>query len=163
MSAKTSVDAIRRVIAAVQLENVRLAESSCWARIRSAAEVERAQLSFNRNAQVVERTPGGFIVAATGEATVAPGDEAAPVVSIKATFELFYRLPEGFEASQEELSSFASLNSVFNAWPYWREHIQRTSSQMNLPPIVLPVFRVAAGKPVHKKARHREKSKAKPN
>lgn len=142
MSPKNTLGPIERVVAAVQLDSVRLADACCWARIRSAGEVERAQVSFNQQAKVAQRSDNGFYVLATGEATVSPGEEASPVVSIKASFELFYRLPHDFEATEQELSGFAEVNGVFNAWPYWREFIQTTTCRMNLPPIVLPVFRL---------------------
>jgi len=66
-----------------------------------------------------------------------------PVVAIRAGFELRYKLPRGFTASRDELTSFAQTNGVYNAWPYWRELIQNTFARMNLPPVVLPLLRVA--------------------
>jgi hypothetical protein len=72
----------------------------------------------------------------------AEDDDRAPIVWIHARYEVSYRLPDAFEASEEELESFAATNGIFNCWPYFREFVDSCSSRMNLPPIVLPLFRV---------------------
>jgi hypothetical protein len=69
-----------------------------------------------------------------------PAEE--PLLTIQATFELLYRLPEGVEGTSEELQAFAETNALFNAWPFFREIIHATMARMNLPPIALPLFRL---------------------
>jgi len=38
--------------------------------------------------------------------------------------------------------AFARTNGIYNAWPYWREFVQNMIARMNLPPLVIPVFRL---------------------
>jgi hypothetical protein len=40
------------------------------------------------------------------------------------------------------LDSFARINGIFNAWPYWRERVHGITNDMGLPKLVVPVFRV---------------------
>jgi hypothetical protein len=66
-------------------------------------------------------------------------------VSIKASFVLFYSISSFDGIDDERIEAFASINGVFNAWPYWREFVQNTTSRMGLAkPIVIPVFRLGA-------------------
>lgn len=41
-----------------------------------------------------------------------------------------------------DLDSFARINGIFNAWPYWRERVHAMTNDMGLPKLVVPVFRV---------------------
>jgi len=59
-----------------------------------------------------------------------------------ATYELTYLIPKETPVSQQDLNDFARPNAMFNVWPYWREYVQNTITRMNLPPLVLPLFRV---------------------
>jgi hypothetical protein len=68
--------------------------------------------------------------------------EKKPALRLKVEYELRYRVPPEFEARKTEVDAFAKVNGVFNAWPYFREYIQTTTQRMNLPPIIIPVYRV---------------------
>jgi hypothetical protein len=103
-----------RVIAAAEIGGVRLVEANAITRIRQGRDIRnKAELA----------------------ARVQSDPKAEAYISISATFELRYRLPEGFGASSEELEAFARTNGVFNAWPYWREFLQAMTA------IVLPLYR----------------------
>lgn len=66
-----------------------------------------------------------------------------PAVSIHASFLLRYDFNDGFEKYPEEaFKSFAEMNGVFNAWPYWREFVQSATIRMGLPALTIPVFRI---------------------
>jgi len=69
-------------------------------------------------------------------------DSQPPVVTMKVKYALVYSVPSDFKATKAEIRSFADVNGIFNAWPYFREFVQSTSSRMDLPPIILPVYRV---------------------
>jgi hypothetical protein len=133
------------VIAAVELEGVRLIDALAHTTIQSAGDVGDVDINVTRVARVASRDspPSRFRVAAALElkmtAKVLGPD---PAVTLRAVFELTYRLPEGFTASDETLGRFAEINATFNAWPYWREFVQTTMARMNLPPFTLPVFRL---------------------
>lgn len=71
-----------------------------------------------------------------------------PLVSVRCTLGLDYLFrakgaPEG-EELQRHFESFSTLNGTYNAWPYFREIVQSTIARMGLPPLTLPVYRVAA-------------------
>jgi preprotein translocase subunit SecB len=101
-------------------------------------------VKLGKSATVGERhDDGGFSVIATIDVRLLENESSDdPATSVKATFELCYRLPSDFAPEEADLSSFAEMNGVYNAWPYWREYIQSTISRMNLPPVVLPLFRI---------------------
>lgn len=68
--------------------------------------------------------------------------EDPPDVEVWARFELSYSGLDPEQYSDKDLEHFAAFNSVFNAWPYWRELAQTTSQRMGLSPLVIPVFRL---------------------
>ena len=139
---------IRDLIAAVQLEDVRLKESGAKTRVRDLTTVKNPTISMSHGAKVIQRFEDGFIVGAQLTARVDSGDAANPAtdapVQIMVAFALAYRLSDAPTYSDAVLDEFAQTNAVFNAWPYWREYVQTTSARMNLPPMILPVFRVTA-------------------
>jgi len=77
------------------------------------------------------------------DATEARAKRPRRVFWLKASFELVYKVPPTPEPSPEALRAFSQTNAVFNAWPYWREFVQNMTARMNLPPLTLPLFRVA--------------------
>lgn len=134
-----------RLIAAVQFNSIRLVEVAAKSSIRSAGDIENVKLSVEPHAKVPDLPKDGtFSVLASLELQVVANDQKTPSVTMTATFELRYSVPEELgEITKEELTAFAEVNAVFNAWPYWREYIQSTFVRMNLPPVVLPVFRLS--------------------
>ena len=72
------------------------------------------------------------------------------VLSVSATFVLVYSLDSFEGISQRDLEAFSVTNGVFNAWPYWREFVQSTTSRMGMPgSITMPVYRIGDN-PFHK-------------
>jgi len=137
------------LIAAVEIKNVRLVETSAKTNIHSPSEVGKTvgcSIDTSTHVKNVLSSPPSFCVIASMHFRLG-GDkpEAEPAVSVKASFELEYQLPSGFTVKQKELNDFAEINSVFNAWPYWREYIQNVFSRMNLPPMTLPLYRLKEG------------------
>jgi hypothetical protein len=133
------------VIASVELRDVRLMESTAKTRVRDPKTIPEARLTLSHGTNLINRFPDAFWIGARLVAAIASGraaeGEASPI-NIDATFVLTYALPNADEYSDEVLEDFARINSVFNAWPYWREYIQATAARMSLPPVVLPVFRL---------------------
>ena len=66
-----------------------------------------------------------------------------PEVQLDASFEFIYSLPPDTNPTQQELQAFAETNAIMNCWPYWRELIQNTVARMNLPPLLVPLLRLA--------------------
>lgn len=137
---------IAELIAAIDLRAVRLVESSCKRTPSLTPEAvagAELRLAWSSKARKVH---GGFIVAARIVVTAEPkdGDAQSQILSIECGLELEYGLPGSVTPSAGQLAAFAQTNGVFNAWPYWREFIQSMSTRMQLPPIVLPPFRMGA-------------------
>ncbi|MFP4105099.1 MAG: hypothetical protein ACLFVU_03320 [Phycisphaerae bacterium] len=65
------------------------------------------------------------------------------LVELGLTMRLTYYCCDFGSISEEHLVSFAQLNGVFNAWPYWREYVQSALNRLGLPSFTVPVFRLA--------------------
>jgi hypothetical protein len=138
------VQKARRLIAAVSLANVRLLETVAKTRIRLSNITEDMGPEFEHSARVSSEglTDGIFYIIASLTVRIVSESDQKEHALIKVQFELEYRLPSDFTASQAELRAFAKVNGVFNAWPYFREVVQSTSQKMDLPVVLLPVYRV---------------------
>lgn len=134
-----------RVIAAVQLEDVRLRAGSFSRRVSSPAEAGRVTVEISHSAHAEPLSEkSAFLVVFTGNAALRPAESSSkePALEAHVEIELRYGHPEGMDFQPDELEAFANLNGVFNAWPYFREFVQSVTTRMGLPPFVLPVFRV---------------------
>ena len=65
----------------------------------------------------------------------------APGLQIRAVFHLLYGIKSFDGLTKGHIDAFGDLNGVYNAWPFWREYVQSTTSRMGLPPLTIPVFR----------------------
>lgn len=74
-----------------------------------------------------------------------PNEEA--IVAISTEYALFYHLPCEFKPTDTAVRHFASQNAVFNAWPFFREHVCSTVAKMGLPPLIIPLFRLSPAGP----------------
>ena len=153
-----ATDALRALIAEVEIEGVRLVEATAETKARSPSDTGAVKLLTDQKAEISEqRDDGTFFVAVTMRATLAPGEteaEKKPLVSITTSFELQYRVSKDFPVNAETLATFAETNGIYNAWPYWREFVQSMVARMGLPPVMLPVLR---GRDVMKKVRKSRK------
>jgi hypothetical protein len=138
-----------RIVRTVDIDRVRLVEVNAKARISSAANLGEAEFAFGVGARIAKHSKeeGTFVVVATIDARVLSEspEQLNPAVSIKTSYELTYALPKGFNVSRRELNAFAKTNGIFNAWPYWREHIQALFARMDLPQPTLPAYLIDSG------------------
>ena len=139
-----AADSLKRLIAEVEIEGVRLVEATAETKVRSPEDTGAVDLLVNRTAGISEHQDNGtfFVVAKIGTQLVPEHAKEEPLVSVETSFELRYRLPEGLRVGPDTLTTFAETNGVYNAWPYWREFVQSMFTRMGLPPVVLPVLRV---------------------
>jgi preprotein translocase subunit SecB len=140
-----SLKEIAPLIAAVQIRDIRLVEAGVSTSVRSATEAGEIKFEVATSADVKEynKDEGIFWVLAQIKIRLIPVEpEKDAVVSVSAAFEIKYSLPKELRASQKQLNTFARINGVFNAWPYWREFVQNMVARMYLPTITLPVFRL---------------------
>lgn len=159
-----TLDRASEVIKVANLADIQLQSAAFSRNIRSPEDItgnEELEISSAFKAQASEIEDQEFFVLTTLEVEVSPqdtdGDQVGKVKDeqlrasddrafwVHCTFELKYALPEGFSASSDELAAFAETNGVFNAWPYFREFLQSSMARMGLPPLYLPLFRVARG------------------
>ena len=135
------------VIAAARIVGIRLVEMQAVTRIRTPKEVpEGAAFDIMQDAKVGQgvSADGLFGILATIGVRLQPSDAppGSPLVDIRGTFELRYRIPEGLQVSDEDLGAFGRVNAVFNAWPYFREFVDATMTRMHLPALTLPLYRM---------------------
>lgn len=146
----TNLQLARQVSRAVQIENVVLRRAEVEAFFEpNALPPELALVNGFRSEYQVHRSEDSqklsVIVDFKFEAREAVSDEPGEVVAdLSATFHLLYSLPLEFEADENCFEHFASVNGVYNAWPYWRELVQTSTGRIGLPGVVLPVFRPAS-------------------
>ena len=136
---------IAPLIASVQLKDIRLVEASVSTRIRSAREAGEVNLAISKSADIKDYHMDDGILWVLARfrmqlTPVEPGKDAA--ISVNAAFEIKYSFPKELKVSEGQLKTFAKIQGIFNAWPYWREFVQNMVARMNLPPITLSVFRL---------------------
>ena|SRR5208282_717235 len=143
-----AVDNLKEIISSVQLAGVRLSQLSASGSLPEGG-IRNGAVEIAHSARVRDRSTDGFVVTATitvrfaikGGGRKAAGRETTPL-SLQAGFDLSYAVPHAKKFSATDLTRFANVNGVYNAWPYWRELVQSISVRMGLPALVLPVFRV---------------------
>jgi hypothetical protein len=72
-------------------------------------------------------------------------DSADPperLFQVNCTFEVCYRLLDGYVPNDEEKSSFTRGTAVFNCWPYAREFFRDITARMGEATPVLPLLRI---------------------
>lgn len=150
-------EAVARVAANVQLLDVRLVMHHA-ALNRDHHEIpidwaSKARLGVDCHVGTIEgdRTlftvHGFFFVEFWGDESQKPetqqdeGD-TPPDVDISLVYELDYELKEKNGISEDDLEHFAYLNARFNAWPYFRQTVQASTTQMGIRPLLVPVHTV---------------------
>lgn len=84
-----------------------------------------------------------------------------PLVLVECTWELDYRLAEGYQPAPSTVRAFKDGNAIFTCWPYFREYLQNTVTRMNLPPLTVPLLRLMPKPPAKKTAGRQPGSRAK--
>ena len=136
---------LSRIVAVVQIENVRLREARCRSAVHPSETASAVNVNTSRDATVVKEPgdDGCLRIETTFTMEVhSANDEEQLQAEIRATFELSYRIPTEEDFSSEQLKAFGQNNAVFNAWPYWRELVQSSLARMSMPTLTVPVFRV---------------------
>ena len=136
---------ISRIVSVIEIRSVRLREASCRSLVRPTElpDTMNVTSSCETDAGKGPSEDGSLLIAVTFALEVREDDTDESVqAEIRGTFELSYQLPEGETFSSDELEAFASVNAVFNAWPYWRELVHASLARMSFPVLTVPVFRV---------------------
>jgi hypothetical protein len=140
---KSGASNLQQLIAAVDLEQIRLIEVKGRTSISSPEELGEAELKIDGKTEARRDTGSDMvIVIATLETTLLPKRAPTePGLSLLCVFELKYRVPASVDAPQDVLSEFARTNGLYNAWPYCRELVQNTVTRMALPPLLIPLLK----------------------
>ncbi|MFH2002320.1 MAG: hypothetical protein ABIK28_21795 [Planctomycetota bacterium] len=136
---KPSLDFTSIVAERIEIETIRMISSSCLQSPSILIGKHNIQLTNTPRYSVDEENHQilvliDFVLKATAA-------EEDPGLSIKATFLLVYKCSDLSGLEPIHYESFAVFNGVYNAWPYWREFVQSTTSRMGLPLMTLPVFK----------------------
>lgn len=136
------VVSMQRLIAAVDLEHIRLVEVVGKASISSPQDLgAEAQLKIDGRTDA-RRDPNAVVVLATLETKLlSQSDPSETKLFVTCVYELRYRVPAELEASNQVLSEFARTNGLYNAWPYCRELVQNTVMRMGLPSLLMPLLK----------------------
>jgi Na+/H+ antiporter NhaA len=144
-----NVQKSRRLIASVSLADVRLIELHAKTSVGIGDLTEAMRPRYRHWAKVPAGAKNGsFRVRAHLDLHI--DDEApkkVPFVLIRLEYELEYMIPSDLKVTKAELTAFAEVNGVYNAWPYFREAVQTLTQRMDLPPVILPVYRVPQAAP----------------
>jgi hypothetical protein len=84
-----------------------------------------------------------------------------PFVLVECTWEVDYRLAEGYQPTPRTVRAFKDGNAIFNCWPYFREFVQNAVTRMNLPPLTLPLLRLLPKPPAERPGGPRGRSREK--
>jgi len=132
-----------RVSDRIQLDSVRLMHCECTQSRLVGPSEKNFEIDRESSSSMDLATNRVFVWASFTLRTFEKRDSSSePYVIIKATFLLMYRAVSLDDITEETVELFAKTNGIFNAWPYWREFVQNTTSRMNLPPLTIPVFRL---------------------
>ena len=84
-----------------------------------------------------------------------------PLVLVECTWEVDYRLADGYQPAPKTVRAFKDGNAIFNCWPYFREYLQNTVTRMNLPPLTVPLLRLMPKPPGRKTAERQPEARDK--
>lgn len=165
-AAEINFDSVARVASAVQLSDIALRSSHCAINV-SASSVPSdwaadAFVGFDMSAVDFETKSGelrihaAFVVVFSGswesEVLTEPppfDPDAPPDVEMQASFELVYSVPESPQFNQDDIQSFAVANGTLHAWPYWREFADNMAQRMQIPRLLVGVFKLPSAHDPH--------------
>ncbi len=137
-------NAARRLMGVSTLEAIRLIHVRAAHMTVSGCPVKTMQETPrpSSTAHLVEGTNKFRVV--VGHVLAGRHGEQTAEVQVDASFELLYSLPKDISPvpTPEELQAFADTNALLNCWPYWRELVHDMVARMELPPLLLPLFRL---------------------
>lgn len=115
------------------------------------------EISLPKPKSRYENKPGGFHIFQSYQVGIRDSASKRQIAKLSVEFALAYHSEKPM--TDEIFSVFKGLNLMVNTWPYLREFIQTMAGRMNLPPLVLPTFKVGTPRRAAPKAR-REAGKA---
>lgn len=105
----------------------------------AVASQEDARIRFNlEDAAEAALSEDGAVIVANVRFVASALDVGGAVLTVTAQFELRYeRQVSDVGVSTEDVKLFASINAVYNAWPYMRELVANTFTRFGYPPFTM--------------------------
>jgi len=146
---ESKLEPAKRLMSCAEIESIRLVEGRFAYTPAHREDVKgrkggALQISVDLSARGKLAHPRKLNVGIRFSLTGRKDSEKSKQLLIGAKFELIYTVPPGIEPSEGEIDAFANTNALLNVWPFWREFVHSSINRMGLPPLTLPLFRMAA-------------------
>lgn len=135
---------LKNIIEAAEIGEIRLVDLEAKLGgfgVRDAKTQHLVNLSHSSNVASPLSENGEFTILASLRCQIIAEESKDALFTLRADFELSYRLKGGLKSTSEDVQSFAEVNGIFNAWPFFREIVHATMARMMLRPITLPLYR----------------------
>lgn len=91
---------------------------------------------------ITTRFEFGYITTKSLEQLTSDNNEQPDfIASIMAKISIDYEIDNGDALNEELTKEWGMTNCLLQAWPYWREFCQSSQLRMNLPPMIIPLYR----------------------
>lgn len=137
------LSALRRFQAKCEMETITLL--ACNATRGDAGSVYTEPYSIKPAVSNVSCSQNGRFFVAKISFDYVAWDSSEPsqrLFQVNGTFEVCYRLHEGYAPTEEEKNSFSRATAVFNCWPYAREFFRDMTGRLGHNAPVLPLLHV---------------------
>jgi hypothetical protein len=145
---KEQIAALRSFQEQCEIENVSL--QSCAATRAKADAIFTEPYSVKPSLSNISSAQHGnmFVVEVSFDYNAWDSSEPSmQLFHVNCTFEVCYRLRDGFVPSDDEKTSFSRGTAVFNCWPYAREFFRDITSRLGQTAPVLPLLRIIPKQP----------------
>ena len=125
-----------RFVEAVDVENLRMIESSCKFDERYAG----SSLTVNiKESYKYSTSDSGFIVETRWAMKANSEENKDPAVSVVAKYSAIFSLEGDLEVTKELIDAFYDRSIAMLGWTYFREHVNSCVVKMGLPSLTLPL------------------------
>ena len=159
---REALEQAERIARSVELERVDVVRMSAERRDGGGPPPAKLRLQLQHEARHVPSDDrAAIIVIADFGLEALEAESEAAVASAELSLCLRYQAVgnQDQEPGEAAVASFAEINGVYNAWPYWREYLHSTLGRLGLPGVLTPVLQIlpTSGK-VAGRAQSREES-----
>lgn len=124
----------------VQLHGIRLAQTQA-VNIAKGNQLPQKMISTIAFRHRVNRKEGQIDIHCRFSVRMDYEESSSLGLKIEARYVLTYRAESLKDLTREHFESFAQMNGVLHAWPYWREYVQQMCNRMCLPTLIMPALR----------------------
>lgn len=136
-SPKMSPDDYKKILKGIQLKEILLED--CSARTRKVVWASSLQIIVKDKIKYKMIPENGAHVSHSYNLVGTSDSEKDYAFKISCTFRLEYY--SDIPLSKEFMDIFSVKNIAVNSWPYFREFVQNITQRMNIPPVVVPLFK----------------------